>query len=118
MFIYIYIHMYRYTTALRGRDEDVDEEAVQSKYEEIRAVCSEFLTIATADAMIILSENFLSPFQKTIPVGTETTVGGYRGMTCTYMYASPFKYVFVCMYVYIYKYEDYTSWDEDCRRRV
>jgi hypothetical protein len=80
---------------LRGRDEDEDEEAIQSKYEEIRAVCSEFLTIATADAMIILSENFLSPFQKTIPVGTETAVGGYRGMIYIYKHIC----INICLYM-------------------
>ena len=64
----------RYSSAVKGA-EDTEEEK-ESKYEEIRCVCSEFLSIATADALIILSETFLPPFSKTIPIGAEYPVHG------------------------------------------
>ena len=64
----------RYSTAMRGGEDTAEER--EGKYEEIRAVCSEFLSIATADALIILSETFLPPFSKTIPIGTEFAVHG------------------------------------------
>ena len=68
----------RMKTALKTKpygQEETEAEAL-AKYEEVRSVCTEFLATATADAMIILAENFVPKYHKTIPVAQELEVKG------------------------------------------
>ena len=43
---------------------------------QVRSICAEFLSTATADAVVILSENFVPKYHKTIPVAQEIEVKG------------------------------------------
>lgn len=50
--------------------------AMQVKYRELRAVCKEFLDVATFGASIIIQEHFLPKHLKTIPVKSEREIDG------------------------------------------
>ena len=68
----------RYSAALKAPEGTELEK--ENKYEEIRNVCSEFLSVATADALTILSEHFLSPSSKIVPIGGEYPVYSSRNI--------------------------------------
>jgi len=51
-------------------------DAQNAKYSEIRNVCREFLTVASADALIIINEIYQPAYHKTIPVTEVCSVDG------------------------------------------
>ena len=67
----------------RDKNQDIDRDNAQKlmKYEEIRSICTEFLSIATSDAILIISENFIPKFKKTISVVSEMNVKGRNVFT-------------------------------------
>ena len=68
----------RLKSALKIPEETSKDQ--EAKWSEVRTVCREFLDVATADAMILISEHFQPKYRKTIPVVEEIDVHG-RGKT-------------------------------------
>ena len=66
--------IWRMKSAMDAKEESLDEK--EKKYSEIKSICQEFIDVAQADAMLVITEHFQEKYRKTLPIIQENTVHG------------------------------------------
>lgn len=66
--------IWRLKTAMDCGEESHNDR--EKKYAEIKSICQEFIDVAQADAMLVITEHFQDKFRKTLPILHENTVHG------------------------------------------
>jgi hypothetical protein len=66
--------VWRLKSAMASKEATHDDR--EKKYAEIKCICQEFIDVAQADAMVVITEHFQEKYRQTLPIVAEHTVHG------------------------------------------